>query len=283
MRSTNAYVYKPESALKRADELERVGDPQAALGILHSVLNFRGSNSSRHQNNNNRWSLGLEQVMEKYIDLAVLTSTTTTSATTSTSSSSSSQQQQQQYRNLKDALHQYRNLSMTIAPGSLEKVIRRLLQQAERALQTKAALAKDATVQQNTMNDIDDDDEDPSLVSLHVWVGSTTATTTNTGGPNSPLQVGRRRALKFLWETYRAVLDILRSNSKLEHVYHAAAVGALKFCRTYKRRTEFRRLCDMLRMHLGNLQKYGDDSSSKPNNKVSQRKPSLCCSCLLVN
>jgi len=40
------------------------------------------------------------------------------------------------------------------------------------------------------------------------------------------------------------------------------------FCRTYTRRTEFRRLCDLLRMHLGNLQKYGDESSAKPNNKV---------------
>jgi translation initiation factor 3 subunit A len=80
-------------------------------------------------------------------------------------------------------------------------------------------------------------------------------------------------SLKFLWETYRAVLDILRSNSKLEHVYHSAAVGALRFCRVYKRRMEFRHLCDMLRMHLGNLRQYGNiktvGDDGKTNNKVS--------------
>jgi translation initiation factor 3 subunit A len=60
-------------------------------------------------------------------------------------------------------------------------------------------------------------------------------------------------AIKFLWEIYRAVLDILKSNSKLERLYHACAVSALRFCGEYKRRVEFRRLCDMMRMHLGTI------------------------------
>lgn len=46
--------------------------------------------------------------------------------------------------------------------------------------------------------------------------------------------------LKFLWETYRAVLDILKTNSKLEHVYHATCIKAFNFCRTYERTTELR-------------------------------------------
>jgi translation initiation factor 3 subunit A len=96
---------------------------------------------------------------------------------------------------------------------------------------------------------------------------------------SDPLQTQRDSALllprlKFLWESYRAVLDILRSNSKLERLYHNTAVGALRFCGAYKRRTEFRRLCDMLRMHLGNLQKYGGVNAAaidegKQNSKVS--------------
>ena len=60
---------------------------------------------------------------------------------------------------------------------------------------------------------------------------------------------------KFLWETYRSVLDILRNNSRLEALYAMTAAKAFQFCLTYKRTTEFRRLCDILRNHLANLNK----------------------------
>ena len=61
---------------------------------------------------------------------------------------------------------------------------------------------------------------------------------------------------KFLWETYRTVLDILRNNARLEALYAMTAARAFQFCLTYKRTTEFRRLCDILRNHLANLNKY---------------------------
>jgi len=51
------------------------------------------------------------------------------------------------------------------------------------------------------------------------------------------------------------VLDILRNNSRLEALYAMTAAKAFQFCLTYKRTTEFRRLCDILRNHLANLNK----------------------------
>ena len=60
---------------------------------------------------------------------------------------------------------------------------------------------------------------------------------------------------KFLWETYRTVLDVLRSNVKLEGLYAMTAAKAFQFCLNYKRTTEFRRLCDILRNHLNSLNK----------------------------
>ncbi|AQK90678.1 Eukaryotic translation initiation factor 3 subunit A [Zea mays] len=63
---------------------------------------------------------------------------------------------------------------------------------------------------------------------------------------------------KFLWETYRTVLEILRNNSKLEALYAMAAHRAFQFCKQYKRTTEFRRLCEIIRNHLANLNKYRD-------------------------
>ena len=60
---------------------------------------------------------------------------------------------------------------------------------------------------------------------------------------------------RFLWESYRSVLEILRTNPKLEALYSMVAVRAFNFCLTYKRHSEFRRLCDILRQHLNNMNK----------------------------
>jgi translation initiation factor 3 subunit A len=50
---------------------------------------------------------------------------------------------------------------------------------------------------------------------------------------------------------YRTILEILRNNNKLEALYAMTANRAFAFCITYKRTTEFRRLCEILRNHVG--------------------------------
>lgn len=62
--------------------------------------------------------------------------------------------------------------------------------------------------------------------------------------------------LKFLWETYRTVLDIFKNNARLEVMYQTTAHQAFQFCSRYARKTEFRRLCELLRNHLQNAAKY---------------------------
>eukprot|EP00563_Minutocellus_polymorphus_P014473 CAMPEP_0181054626 /NCGR_PEP_ID=MMETSP1070-20121207/18777_1 /TAXON_ID=265543 /ORGANISM="Minutocellus polymorphus, Strain NH13" /LENGTH=1041 /DNA_ID=CAMNT_0023133905 /DNA_START=75 /DNA_END=3200 /DNA_ORIENTATION=- len=227
----NVYANKPEIALRRAHELESIRQPDAALTLLHDVLSSR-----RHRT----WSPTYEKIMVTYLDLCIGLN---------------------KAREAKDGLHQYRNLSQANAPGSLEIVIRHLLDSADRNCREAKARADAGGAATNAVSDAaaavsDADDLDAAgpTSGANVLLLSTMSA--------DPLQTQRDSALllprlKFLWESYRAVLDILRSNSKLERLYHNTAVGALRFCGTYKRRTEFRRLCDMLRMHLGNLQKYG--------------------------
>ena len=43
---------------------------------------------------------------------------------------------------------------------------------------------------------------------------------------------------------------MLRTNSRVERLYHNIGQQAFKFCLKYQRKTEFRKLCDKLRNHL---------------------------------
>jgi translation initiation factor 3 subunit A len=253
--ASSSFFHKPELALRRALELEGIHQDDAALALLHEVLSSR-----RHRT----WSPAYEQIMIAYIDLCL---------------------KMFRSREAKDGLHQYRNLAQSQAPGSLEKVIRYLMEKAEQkcgeakafvdaenlAIETAGVEGTEGAV--GGGGDDEDDGEDAFAASPQAILLSTMSTDPAKSQRDSTLLLP---SLKFLWETYRAVLDILRSNSKLEHVYHAAAQAALAFCRTYKRRMEFRHLCDMLRLHLGNLRQYGnileasgaDPSDPKTSNKV---------------
>eukprot|EP00804_Cyclotella_cryptica_P017601 CCRYP_006745-RB/>CCRYP_006745-RB protein AED:0.08 eAED:0.08 QI:143/0.85/0.75/1/0.85/0.75/8/361/997 len=249
MSQNSSFLNKPETALRRAEELVSIQQPNASLALLHEVLSSR-----RHKT----WSPTYEKIILLYLDLCLALN---------------------RPREAKDGLHQYRNLSQSQAPGSLESVIKQLMEKAE----TKCKEARDAVERGESLvvpptvagegdrlveNPEDDADDEAFYDTPQSILLSTMSADPEKAQRDTALLLP---ALKFLWEVYRAVLDILKSNSKLERLYHGVAVNALKFCGEYKRRVEFRRLSDMMRMHLGNLQKYGLMSrfeEGKSSNKV---------------
>jgi translation initiation factor 3 subunit A len=196
--------------LRRALELAHIHQEEAALTLLHDVLSSR-----RHRT----WSPAYEQIMIAYLNLCL---------------------KLHKAREAKDGLHQYRNLSQSQAPGSLEKVIRYLMEQAElkcakaQASADAEALLASSSADNNSSNDNEEDDGVGGMSPQAILLSSMSTDPAKNQRDSTLLLP----SLKFLWETYRAVLDILRSNSKLEHVYHAACMGAFKFYQAYKRRTE---------------------------------------------
>jgi len=206
---------KPENVLKRSQEYVKVGKQDQALSLMFDMLSNR---------RNRTWLPAHEKVMEKYITLCV---------------------EARNNKMAKEGLHQYRNLSLQQAPNSLENVIEFMLSSATK--RTKKAAAECNV--KNLASEIDDleNDKTPESVLLE-------AVTADRSKERTEREV-LVPWLKFLWESFRTVLEILRHNSKLEHVYHQTAFRAFSFCKEYKRMTEFRRLCEILRNHM-NPNKY---------------------------
>lgn len=219
---------KPEYVLKRADDLIATAlgnnadrEKRLALEQLHAHISSRGKKSQ-----SSMFSKIYETVMKRHLELCV---------------------DLKDDRTAKDGLHQYRNLCQTVDPASLETVVVHLMDLAEmkaQAARTKAdkvALAAAAKV-----SDLEQE-ETPESIML--------SSMTEEGYRDRTDREVVVPWLKFLWEIYRAVLDLLHKNPQLERVYHRTCEKAFNFCKTFNRTLEFRRLCDMLRAHLISLQK----------------------------
>ncbi|KAL4448023.1 hypothetical protein ABPG75_005242 [Micractinium tetrahymenae] len=177
--------------------------------------------NKRHQRN---WNKALEQVMFKYVDICV---------------------EMKAGRKCKDALINYRNACQQVNVSSLEDVIKYLIKVAS----DRAEAASKAAEAKLDVEDLEAEASPEEMMLSYV------------SGEKSKDRTDRELVtpwFKFLWETYRNVLDILRNNSRLEALYATAISRACQFCLTYKRTTEFRRLCDIVRNHLANLLKYRD-------------------------
>lgn len=140
---------------------------------------------------------------------------------------------------LKDGLHQFKRNVQVSESGLpfVESVTRKLIELAEKKLQE--------VHQQADKHALDSFDED-------LEIGDS---------PENILfaavsdEQARERAdrdfiapsIRFLWDSYRLALDLLKNNSRLEVTYGSIVQQALKFCVTYNRKHEFKKLTDNLR------------------------------------
>ncbi|KAI0128621.1 eukaryotic translation initiation factor 3 subunit A [Xylariales sp. AK1849] len=215
---------KPENVLKRAHELIGVNQAPAALTLLHDHITSKRSRNVPIQS--------LEPVMLLLVELSV---------------------EQKKGKLAKDALYSYKNIAQNTNVGTIELVLTNFIELAAKkvsAAQEKADEVQsslDATTTSASIDDLEASETPESI--LLATVSSEQSKDRTDRAIITPW-------LKFLWEAYRTVLDILRNNARLEILYQSTAMQAFDFCLKHARKTEFRRLCELLRNHVQTAAKY---------------------------
>eukprot|EP00290_Baffinella_frigidus_P011117 CAMPEP_0180140808 /NCGR_PEP_ID=MMETSP0986-20121125/14477_1 /TAXON_ID=697907 /ORGANISM="non described non described, Strain CCMP2293" /LENGTH=874 /DNA_ID=CAMNT_0022083429 /DNA_START=79 /DNA_END=2700 /DNA_ORIENTATION=+ len=212
------FFQKPENALKRAEELEGVNQKVAALDTLENVIK-----SKRHR----AWTPTLELILKKFLGLCT---------------------ERREPRRAKEGLIQYRSIAANAekGPASFLSVVNSFINDGEAAVkeaEKKAGLGADAVA---NLQDLEAE-ETPETMMISVLTNDLS----DTGRADRDNYV---QWLRFLWESYRACLEVLKNNPKLEKLYAETANKTFKFCVKYKRKVEFRRLKDLLKNHLTNAQ-----------------------------
>ncbi|KAJ5573445.1 uncharacterized protein N7459_007872 [Penicillium hispanicum] len=215
---------KPENVLKRAQELIAVGQAPAALTVLHEHVTSKRTRSSP--------IASLEPVMLLFVELCV---------------------DLRKGKAAKDGLYQYKNIAQNTNVGTIEVVLKKFIELAEQKVteaQTKADEIQTSLESAAPSTNVEDLEaiETPETILLATVSGEQSRDRTDRAVVTP--------WLKFLWETYRTVLEILKNNARLEIMYQSTALQAFQFCLKYTRKTEFRRLCELLRNHVQNAAKY---------------------------
>eukprot|EP00441_Pelagodinium_beii_P044795 CAMPEP_0197620830 /NCGR_PEP_ID=MMETSP1338-20131121/1561_1 /TAXON_ID=43686 ORGANISM="Pelagodinium beii, Strain RCC1491" /NCGR_SAMPLE_ID=MMETSP1338 /ASSEMBLY_ACC=CAM_ASM_000754 /LENGTH=1106 /DNA_ID=CAMNT_0043190115 /DNA_START=66 /DNA_END=3386 /DNA_ORIENTATION=- len=223
-----ATFQKPESALKRAEELIQIGKDQDALETLHAAL--------QHKKFKNLWTTTIESIMVRHLQLCV---------------------DLKQMRMAREGLYQYRTMCQAANIGSLEHVVQKFRDAAEAKV---AEAQKQQEIKMSDMADLDEN-EAPQTILLR----AIQASDTRQQSQDRDVHIHYR----FLWDAYKVVLDVLKSNAKMEECYHETAKHAFNFCQANQRPQEFKRLCDTLRKNYQDLHKHTGKTAQhqvNPNN-----------------
>lgn len=193
-----------------------------------------------HSKKHRTWQKKHEEIMIKYLELCV--------------------ELKQSYV-AKEGIYQYKIICQQSYISSFEDVIRKYIEMAEQ----KTNDAKEES--QTNISEIDDLEN--AQTPEDILMGAVS----NEGNQDRKDRVVLIPWVKFLWESYRQCLDLLRHNNKTERLYHDIAHMAFKFCIKYNRKSEFRKLCDHLHLHLDHLKRQQFQTPQQQQNAINLNSP----------
>jgi len=159
--------------------------------------------------------------------------------------------------NAKEGLYQYKLICQQVNIASLEEIISYFLKLAEK----HADDAKSQSIDKVTVEDLDQ---------VQTPEGLMLSSVSSEDAQDRSDRVLLTPWVKFLWEAYRNILELLRNNNRVERLYHETAQSAFKFCLKFTRRAEFRKLCSLVKNHLDQVLKYqGQPTAINMNNPDS--------------
>lgn len=236
------WFHKPENALKRANELISMPntDPAVIRRSKTSALEILLDTLSSKRNSKT-WQQVHEDIIQLFLRISI---------------------ELQLGRVAKDGLHQYRNLALNQNPVSFEFVITSFIAAAEAKAQEARRYANEVSLafELGNIDSGDNQDEGMSNENPEALLLSTTTADDHRDRATREHVVPW---LRFLWETYRMVLELIRYNSKLEKLYAQVSLKAFNFCKEFQRKIEFRRCCEILRNHLVVIQKHATNPTTQ--------------------
>lgn len=227
-----SYYHKttPESALRRAEDLIKIQKSEEAWDVLNNLLHAR-----RYQT----WIPSIETLMCLYIELCV-----------------------KLRKNIRSGLTHYRSICQQQHFSYFEKAVRFLIQTAEAEVNKAAQEITDESEAEaknlEQVSKLIDEDLGFSPSEQIYFVSAV-------GGEDADERSKRKilsPRLKYLWDSYRSVLDVLKNNAMMDNLYHDVVRSALAYCRNFERVGDFKKLCDLLRSHFSNIEKYQSSANS---------------------
>ena len=211
---------KPVNALRRAQELYNAGTLKGKQFAIEILQSVL--NNRRHK----QWTATHEDLIKLYLKICV---------------------DLRNKNHAKDGLYSYRTLCQRENPRSLEIVVNYLIDLSEQKCEEARVLAGDKL----KMSELDAGEGENAGENIIL----SAVNSQGTSRMNKELVVPW---IKFMWEAYRSVLEVTKNNKSLIEVYQNTCVRAYKFCSTYERTLEFRKLNDMIKKHLQDSIKYYD-------------------------